>query len=177
MPNGSLPSPDATVTAVKPGHYPPPNYICEQLDFKEFSDVFQLQGARDGYNTGLEPERVSGSMCEQSISRGGTDLVKVSFHCSAGRDADTAIKEFDLNMKVLYEARETATGPGGQAFRYRNADSPTIGLKVRAGNLECQVEAEPSALLTEAEIDNSFTRMTRLLQTLIPKLGPLEAQP
>ncbi|MFD6973982.1 hypothetical protein [Streptomyces sp. NPDC059949] len=177
IPTGSPPSPDNSVTTVKPGDYPPPGYICEHLDFKEFADVFQLQGARDGYNTGLEPERVSGSMCEQSMSRGGTDPVKVTVHCSAWTDVDTAIKEFDLNMKVLYEARETATGLGDQAFRYRNANSPTIGMKVRAGNLECQVEAKPSAPLTNAEIDNSFTRMTRLLQTLIPKLGPLKAQP
>ncbi|MFF3673708.1 hypothetical protein ACFYYS_06925 [Streptomyces sp. NPDC002120] len=52
-----------------------------------------------------------------------------------------------------------------------------MGLKVRAGNLGCGVEAEPTTPLTAAETDGSFTAMAQLLQTLIPKLGPVKALP
>ncbi|MFE6840716.1 hypothetical protein ACFVFI_38600 [Streptomyces sp. NPDC057705] len=176
MPTASPPPTDSGATTVKPGDYPPPRYLCQHLDFKEFADLFQLQGAHDGYNTGLEPEVVSGSTCKQSMSRSGTDLVKVTVHCSAWRDTDKAIDGFG-GVAALYGPPETVTGLGDQAFRYRAPKSPTIGLKVRAGNLGCEVEAEPTAPLTDAETDGSFTAMAQLLQTLIPKLGPLKALP
>ncbi|MDX3538998.1 hypothetical protein PV721_32640 [Streptomyces sp. MB09-01] len=170
----SPPPTDDGAMTVKPGDYSPPRYICEHLDFKEFASVFQLQGVRDGYNTGLEPEVVSGSMCKQPMSRGGTNLVNVTVHCSAWRDVDKAIDEFG-GLEALDGSPEAVTGLGDQAFRYRAPNGPTVGMKVRAGNLGCEVEAEPGAPLTDAEIDGSFTAMTQLLQTLIPKLGPVKA--
>ncbi|MCX4539095.1 hypothetical protein [Streptomyces sp. NBC_01565] len=176
IPTASPPPTDGGAGSVKPGDYPPPRYICEHLDFKEFANVFRLQGVRDGYNTGLEPELVSGSTCEQSMSRGGTDLVKVTVHCSAWRDVDAAIKGFP-GLEAFYGPPETVTGLGDQAFRYRVPKSPSVGMKARAGNLGCEIEADPAAPLTDAEIDGSFTAMNQLLQTLIPKLGPLKAQP
>ncbi|MEU7602816.1 hypothetical protein [Streptomyces sp. NPDC041003] len=176
MPTAS-PSPTGDgAMAVKPGDYHPPRYICEHLDFKEFADVFQLQGAHDGYNTGLEPEVVSGSTCKQSMARGGTDPVKVTVNCSAWRDVDKAIEGFG-GVAALYGPPETVTGLGDQAFRYRAPKSPTFGMKVRDRNLGCEVEAEPAAPLTDTEIDGSFAAMTQLLRTLIPKLSPLKAQP
>ncbi|MEU9303299.1 hypothetical protein [Streptomyces sp. NPDC048269] len=177
IPTGSPPPPHGGMMTVKPGDYPPPRYICEHLDFKEFASVFQLQGARDGYNTGMEPELVSGSMCDQSMSRGGTDLVKVTVLCSAWRDVDKAIEGFEGSLEALYGHPETVTGLGDKAFRYHASNSPTIGMKARAGNLDCDVEAKPTTPLTDTEISDSFTAMTQLLQTLIPKLGPLKAQP
>ncbi|MFB7178852.1 hypothetical protein ACFCYI_14240 [Streptomyces sp. NPDC056257] len=176
VPAGSPPPTDDGAMTVKPGDYPPPKHICEHLDFKEFAKVFQLQGPRDGYNTGLEPELVSGSMCKQPMSRGGSDPVKVTVHCSAWRDVDKATEEFG-GLEAFYGPPETVTGLGDQAFRYRAPKSPTVGLKVRAGNLGCGVEAEATTPLTAAETDGSFTAMAQLLQTLVPKLGPLKALP
>ncbi|WP_157879824.1 hypothetical protein [Streptomyces yangpuensis] len=156
---------------VNPGDHPPPRSLCEHLDFQEFAGVFQLQGVRDGYNTGLEPEVVSGSMCEQSMSRGGTGTVEVTVLCSAWQDIAKAIERFELGRAAPYGPPEAVSGLGDQAYRYRGSNHPTLGMKARVRNLDCKVEAEPEPPLTDAEVDGSFAAMQQLLQTLIPKLA------
>ncbi|MGW2275156.1 hypothetical protein [Streptomyces yangpuensis] len=173
VPIASPPSPDDSAVTVAPGDYPPPRSLCAHVDFQEFAGVFQLQGARDGYNTGLEPEVVSGSMCEQSMSRGGTGsgVVEVTVLCSAWRDVAKAIDGFELGRAAPYGPPEAVSGLGDEAYRYRNSNSPTVGMTVRARNLDCKVEAEPKPPLTDAEVDGTFTAMQQLLQTLLPKLA------
>lgn len=168
-PAGSMPLPDASVVTDAPGTYPPPRGLCEKVDFTEFAQMFQPQGVRDGYNTGLEPE-VSGSMCKQSMSRTGTGVVEVTVRCSAYRDLGKAIEVFDL-LKASYGPPDEVSGLGDQAYRYRASKSPTVAMKVRDDNLDCQVEAEPSPPLNDAEAESSFTAMQQLLRTLIPKLA------
>ncbi|MFG2342007.1 hypothetical protein [Streptomyces yangpuensis] len=173
-PIASPPSPDDSAVTVKPGDYPPPRSLCAHVDFQEFAEVFQLQGARDGYNTGLEPEVVSGSMCEQSMSRGGTGAgtVEVTVLCSAWRDVAKAVDGFELGRSSsLYGPPEAVSGLGDQAYRYRGSNHPTVGMKALARNLDCKIEAEPKPPLTDAEVDGTFTAMQQLLQTLIPKLA------
>ncbi|MFJ6785195.1 hypothetical protein [Streptomyces yangpuensis] len=173
VPIASPPSPDDSAVTVAPGDYPPPRSLCAHVDFQEFAGVFQLQGARDGYNTGLEPEVVSGSMCEQSMSRGGTGagVVEVTVLCSAWRDVAKAIDGFELGRAAPYGPQEAVSGLGDEAYRYRNSNSPTVGMTVRARNLDCTVEAKPKSPLTDAEVDGTFTAMQQLLQILIPKLA------
>ncbi|WP_331732942.1 hypothetical protein OG592_42755 (plasmid) [Streptomyces avidinii] len=173
VPIASRPSPDDSAMTLNPGDHPPPRSLCAHVDFQEFTGVFQLQGARDGYNTGLEPEVVSGSMCEQSMSRGGTGagVVGVTVLCSAWRNEAKAIDGFELGRAAPYGPPEAVSGLGDEAYRYRGSNHPTVGMKVRARNLDCKVEAEPKPPLTDAEADGTFTAMQQLLQTLIPKLA------
>ncbi|MFE7093339.1 hypothetical protein [Streptomyces erythrochromogenes] len=169
-PSGSMPLPDASAVTAAPGTYPPPRSLCEKVDFTEFAQVFKPQGASDGYNTGLEPEVVSGSMCKQSMSRTGTGVVKVSVLCSAYRDPGKAVEAFD-SLRGFYGPPEAVSGLGDEAYRYRASKSPTVAMKVRDDNLDCQVEAEPNPPLDDSETESSFTAMHQLLATLIPKLA------
>ncbi len=172
-PTGSRPSPspEAGAVALRPGDYLPPRNLCERVDFAEFAELFHPQGVRDGYDTGLEPELVSGSMCEQSMARGGTGVVEVTVLCSAYRDVDKAVETFEVGLRAPYGPVETVAGLGEQALRYRASNGAGIGMTVLVRNLYCRVDATPAPPLTDAEVDGSFTAMRQLLQTLLPKLA------
>jgi len=164
-----------------PGDYRPPTDLCPKVDFGPLTAaVAPTAGKPKGQRTGSDPATGSGAACLQAFRTAGTKADGHSaVYCTAWKNVATAIKLYKYELSL---ASKEARGPvvkepglGAGAFRYENVKEAApfrndLRLVVRDSNMECEVQVQSLAALTDQQITAAWPAMAGTVRTLLPKL-------
>ncbi|NUR00831.1 MAG: hypothetical protein HOY79_31185 [Streptomyces sp.] len=179
---GATPAADAGPTN-GPGDYRPPTDLCSKVDFGPLTAaVAPTAGKPKGERIGSDPANASGAACLQGFRTAGTKVDgRSTVYCTAWKDVAAAIKQYKYRLS---SAPQEARGPVAQepglgqgAFRYENVKEAApfrndLRLLVRDSNMECEVEVQSLAPLTDQQVTAAWPAMADTARTLLPKLRP-----
>lgn len=177
---GATPAADARPTN-GPGDYRPPTDLCPKVDFGPLTAaVAPTAGPTKGERTGSDPATASGAACLQGFRTAGTKVDGRSIvYCTAWKDVAAAIKQYTYRLS---SAPQEARGPvvrepglGRGAFRYENVKEAApfrndLRLLVRDSNLECEVQVQSLAPLTDQQVTAAWPAMAETVRALLPEL-------
>ncbi|MFF7597721.1 hypothetical protein [Streptomyces mirabilis] len=177
---GATPAADAGPTS-GPGDYRPPAALCPKVDFAPLTAaVAPTAGPTKGERTGSDPATASGAACLQGFRTSGTKVNGRSIvYCTAWKDVAAAIKQYkDRLSSAPQEARGPVVrepGLGRGAFRYENVKEAApfrsdLRLLVRDSNLECEVQVQSLAPLTDQQVTAAWPAMAKTVRALLPEL-------
>jgi hypothetical protein len=177
---GATPTADAGPTS-GPGDYRPPTVLCPKVEFGPLTAaVAPAAGKPKGERTGGDSVNGSGAACLQGFRTTGTKVNgRSTVYCTVWDDVATAIKEYKYRLSSApQEAKGQVVqepGLGQGAFRYENTKeaAPFINdlrLLVRDSNMECEVQVQSLAPLTDQHVTAAWPAMVDTVRTLLPKL-------
>lgn len=164
-----------------PGDYRPPAALCPKLDFGPLTAaVAPKAGAPKGEPTDSDPAAAGGAACLQPFRTAGTKANGRSIvYCTAWMNVATAIKQYEYRLSSApREARGAVvkeSGLGGEAFRYENIKDSApfpddLRLLVRDSNMQCEVQVQSLAPLTDQQVTAAWPAMADTVRTLLPRL-------